>query len=405
VLEPGSMISVRDDQAGARPELKVLALNSGSSSLKFGVYRVGPSRTDMLISGEAEGIGEAKGRFHAKDSQNNSLLSEAISIPGQRDAVVRVAKLLAESVPDAIGHRIVHGGPKLRQHCLIDGPVLQELEAVSAFAPLHTPPALSVIRFAQQHFPGLPQAACFDTTFHAKMPERACVLPLPGDFRAAGIQRYGFHGLSCESIMHQLAKPPDRLVIAHLGNGASVTAVKNGKSIDTSMGLTPTGGVVMGTRSGDLDPGVLVYLAREMKFDAAMLEQLVDHRSGLLGISGVGSDMRALHDAAASNADARLAIEMFCYSVRKQVAAMIAALGGLDLLIFTGGIGENDEEVRAAICGGLTWAGVSLGAAQNHLANNAPGDPPSRCRVEVLASQEDGQIARHTWALAPLTRS
>jgi acetate kinase len=403
------MISVPDDKAGGRPELNVLALNSGSSSLKFGLYRLGPSRTDMLISGEAEDIGEAKSKFQAKDSKNDPLLSEAISIPGQRYAVARVAKLLADlkmPAPDAIGHRFVHGGPKLRQHCLIDAVVLNQLEAASAFAPLHTPPALSVIRFAQQHFPGLPQAACFDTTFHAEMPERARVLPLPREFQAAGIQRYGFHGLSCESIMHQLVETPDRLIIAHLGNGASVTAVKHGKSIDTSMGLTPTGGVIMGTRSGDLDPGVLVYLAREKKFDATMLERLVDHRSGLLGISGVGSDMRDLQEAASSNADARLAIEMFCYSVRKQIAAMIAALGGLDLLVFTGGIGENDAEVRAAICGGLAWAGVCLPAVQNCVANSSsPGGPSSRCRVDVLASQEDEQIARHTWALAPLTSS
>jgi len=404
VLEPAGMILVPDDKAGGRPELKVLALNSGSSSLKFGLYRVGPSRTDLLISGEAEGIAEAKGRFHARDSQGNSLLSEAMSIPGQQDAVVRVAKLLTDQktpAPDAIGHRIVHGGPKLRQHCLIDGAVLRQLEAASVFAPLHTPPALSVIRFAQRHFPGLPQAACFDTTFHAKMPERVQVLPLPREFRAAGLQRYGFHGLSCESIMHQLAETPERLIIAHLGNGASVTAVKDGISVDTSMGLTPSGGVIMGTRTGDLDPGVLVYLAREKKFDAAMLENLVDHRSGLLGISGVGSDMRALQEAAASNADARLAVEMFCYSVRKQIAAMIAALDGLDLLVFTGGIGENDAEVRAAICGGLTWAGVNLSAAHNRLVDNASGYPRSGCRVDVLPSQEDEQIARHTRALVP----
>jgi len=402
------MISVRDDEAGGCPALNVLALNSGSSSLKFGFYRVGPSRTEMLVSGEAEGIGEAKSKFHAKDSQNHSLLSEAISIPGQRETVVRVAQLLADlkmPAPEAIGHRIVHGGPELRQHCLIDRAVLLQLDAASAFAPLHTPSALSVIRFAQEHFPRLPQAACFDTTFHADMPERAHVLPLPREFRAAGIRRYGFHGLSCASIMHQLAETPDRLIIAHLGNGASVTAVRSGKSIDTSMGLTPTGGVIMGTRSGDLDPGVLVYLARERKFDATMLERLVDHRSGLLGISGVGSDMRDLHRAASSNADARLAIEMFCYSVRKQIAAMIAALGGLDLLVFTGGIGENDVDVRAAICGGLTWAGVDLSHVENRVTNNALGDPRPRCRVDVIASQEDEQIARHSWALVSRARS
>ena len=204
--------------------------------------------------------------------------------------------------------------------------------------------------------------------------------------------------------MRQLADDlPNRLIIAHLGNGASVTAVKAGKSIDTSMGLTPSGGVIMSTRSGDLDPGVLVYLMREKKLDAAMLEDLIDRRSGLLGISGVGGDMRRLHEAASSNTDARLAIQMFCYSVRKQVAAMIAALDGVDLVVFTGGIGENDEEVRAAICRGLSWIGAGVGAAGKVAASNH--DPTSRSYVRVLPSQEDEQIARHTWALLPKSLS
>jgi acetate kinase len=182
------------------------------------------------------------------------------------------------------------------------------------------------------------------------MPDVARTLPLPQELRSTGIERYGFHGLSCESIMRQLGDdPPDRLIIAHLGNGVSVTAVKGGHSVDTSMGLTPTGGVIMGTRSGDLDPGVLVYLARQKNFDATRLEALVDHRSGLLGISGIDSDMRRLHEASRSSADARLAIQMFCYSIRKQVAAMTAALDGIDLLVFTGGIGEHDANVRALI--------------------------------------------------------
>jgi acetate kinase len=387
------------------PEVNVLALNSGSSSLKFGLYRVGSSRTELLLSGEAQAIGDEKGKFYAQDSRENALLSETVSIPSQREAIIRIGRLLADSktpAPAAIGHRIVHGGPKLRQHCLIDYSVLQQLEAATAFAPLHIPSALSVIRFAQEHFPGLPQVACFDTTFHAELAEVARVLPIAKELQLEGIQRYGFHGLSCESIVHQLGNGlPNRLVIAHLGNGASVTAVKGGKSIDTSMGLTPTGGVIMGTRSGDLDPGVLVYLMREKKFDAATLEELVDHRSGLLGISGVGSDMRRLREAASSNANARLAIQMFCYSVRKQVAAMIAALDGVDLVVFTGGIGEHDEEARAAICGGLSWIGVNLDEARNRSANNPINDPASRCPVLVLASQEDEQIARHTWALFP----
>ena len=245
--------------------------------------------------------------------------------------------------------------------------------------------ALAIIRFAREHFPGLPQAACFDTAFHAGLPDVARILPIPRQLQAEGIHRYGFHGLSCESILRQLGSNlPGRVVIAHLGNGASLTAVKDGKSVDTSMGLTPTGGVVMGTRSGDLDPGVLVYLMREKKLDAAMIEDLVDRRSGLLGLSGIASDLRFLRDASESSADARLAIQMFCYSVRKQIAAMIAALDGIDMLVFTGGIGENDAEARAAICSGLAWIGVSL-------------DAP----VRVLASQEDEQIARHVRALIP----
>jgi acetate kinase len=265
----------------------------------------------------------------------------------------------------------VHGGPRLQRHCLIDDEVLRQLETARAFAPLHIPSALSVIRFAREHFPAATQAACFDTAFHADLPEVAQVLPIPKKLRAEGIQRYGFHGLSCESIVRQLADDlPERLIIAHLGNGASVTAVKAGQSIDTSMGLTPSGGVIMSTRSGDLDPGVLIYLMREKKFNAAMLEELVDGRSGLLGISGVGGDMRGLHEAAPTNADARLAIQMFCYSVRKQVAAMIAALDGVDAIVFTGGIGENDAEVRAAVCRGLSWLGVSLDEARNVSPNN-----------------------------------
>ena len=232
------------------------------------------------------------------------------------------------------------------------------------------------------------------------------MLPVAKELQSEGIQRYGFHGLSCESNVHQLANDlPNGLVIAHLGNGASVTAVKSGKSIDTSKGLTPTGGVITGTRSGDLDSGVLIYLMREKKFDAAKLEELVDHRSGLFGISSVGSNMRRLHDAAASNADARLAIQMFCYSVRKQVAAMTAALGGVNLLVFTRGIGENDVKARATICGGLSWLGLSLDEARNRFANNPINDSGSPCSVQVLPSHEDEQIARHTWKLFPRSRS
>jgi len=389
----------------AEPELTILALNSGSSSLKFGLYRVGCARVEILLSGEAESVGDKEGKFLARNSRNEVLLCETAPSPSQREAIFRIARLLTDSkmpAPVAVGHRIVHGGPKLRRHCLIDDEVLRQLGAASAFAPLHIPSALSVIGVAREHFAAATQVACFDTAFHAHLSEVARVLPIPKELQLEGIQRYGFHGLSCESIVRQLADNlPDRLIIAHLGNGASVTAVKAGRSIDTTMGLTPSGGVIMSTRSGDLDPGVLIYLMREKKFDAAMLEELVDGRSGLLGISGVGGDMRGLHEAAPTNADARLAIQMFCYSVRKQVAAMIAALDGVDAIVFTGGIGENDAEVRAAICRGLSWIGVSLDGAKNASTNNLVNCPASRCSVLVLPSQEDEQIARHTWALLP----
>jgi acetate kinase len=358
--------------------LNVLALNSGSSSLKFGLYRVD--------SAEAE-----------------KLFGESVATPDHPDAITQVASVLAASgmpPPDAIGHRIVHGGPALRRHCRIDDAVLRQLQAAAAFAPLHAPAALALIRFAQVHFPGIPQVACFDTQFHVGLPEVARVLPIARELLSEGMQRYGFHGLSLESIVRQLGlELPQRLIVAHLGNGASITAVESGQSIDTSMGLTPSGGIIMGTRSGDLDPGVLVYLMREKQFDAARLEALVDQRSGLLGISGVSGDMRRLHEAAASNRDARLAIDMFCYSVRKQVAAMIGVLGGLDMLVFTGGIGENDAQVRTKICAGLSWIGVSLDESRNRAATNPLSDGVSRCQVLVLASQEDEQIARHAWAL------
>ena len=384
-----------------------LALNSGSSSLKFGLYQFSKVGIVCLLSGQAEGLGEATASFHATDGQGKTLLRETSAMASAADAVVRIGKLLSDRhapLPKAIGHRIVHGGPRLRQHCPIDASVMTELEAAAAYAPLHTPAALAIIRYAVKHFPGLPQVACLDTCFHAAMPPVSSTLPLPRELRATGIQRYGFHGLSCESIVRQLASAlPERLIIAHLGNGASITAVQNGISIDTSMGLTPTGGLIMGTRSGDLDPGVLVHLMREMKLDAAAIENLVDHRCGLLGLSGVSGDMRALHGAAGSNNAARLAIEMFCYGVAKALGAMSIALGGVDQIVFTGGIGEHDGRVRAEVCARLSSLGVELDDARNQRGLGLVTRDASRCVVQVLPSREDEQIARHTWALCGLT--
>ena len=369
------MEPVTADQApeGQGEEI-VLALNSGSSSLKFGLYAVGPTSLACLMSEDSE----------ARE--------------GPEDALDRVCALLADRQtpsPTIVGHRVVHGGPTLTKHCLITPDVLAHLEASVAFAPLHNPPALALIHSAQKRFPALPQAACFDTAFHASMPDVASVLPLPQALLAEGVRRYGFHGLSCQSIVDQLgAGTPDRLIIAHLGNGASITAVKAGRSVDTSMGLTPSGGVIMGSRSGDLDPGVLLYLLREKHLDPEALETLIDQQSGLRGISGLSNDMRRLHAASATDPAAALAIEMFCMSVRKQIAAMIAVLEGVDLIVFTGGIGENDPIVRSKVCDGLGWAGVTDMTVDGDPAPSVAAGPS--VTVRSLPSQEDEQIARRS---------
>ncbi|MEO8314853.1 MAG: acetate kinase, partial [Pseudomonadota bacterium] len=343
----------------------VLALNVGSSSLKFGFFMVGANGNRVLDSGTEESVGEPLAAF-ARIAQR----MEAQGLPS----------------PAAVGHRIVHGGPKCRQHTLIDATVMQQLQAASAFAPLHVPPALALVRAAQARFPYIAQVACLDTAFHAAMPDVARTLPIPRELRALGFERYGFHGLSGESIVRQLGHDvPPRIVIAQLGHGASVTAVAHGASVDTSMGLTPTGGVIMSTRCGDMDPGVLVYVVREHAYDAAQLEALIDQRSGLFGISGFSGDLRELTTAAASTSassiDARLAITMFCSSVRKQIAAMAVVLGGVDLLVFTGGIGENDASTRARICEGLHVLGIQ------------------KAMTRVLPALEEKQIAWRTWQL------
>lgn len=334
----------------------VLALNTGSSSLKYGLYRVDGDRCEALLTGQTDGPADADPLAAIVDALSKQ------SLPS----------------PDAIGHRIVHGGPNVRKHARIDTAMMKHLDEARAFAPLHVPPAVEIVKRCTERFPDLPQVACFDTAFHASMPLVAKTLPLPADLREGGIERYGFHGLSYESIVRQLGDAiPSRVVIAHLGNGASLCAVRDGQSIDTTMGLTPTGGIVMGTRPGDLDPGVLLYLMRERGYDAEQLEKLVDREAGLKGLSGGTSDMRKLH--AMDNEASKLAQDVFVHVARKHIASMVASLDGLDLLVFTGGIGENDAVTREAILEGLQWI----------------GDFPSR----VMVTEEDEQIARHTWRL------
>ena len=374
----------------------VLALNCGSSSLKFAVYPVGATGAQALVEGEAEAIGTPHARFSVR-LQGSDPVADPSPIADHRQAAERVFALLEANTaftPTAIGHRIVHGGPSVRRHCLIDPPVLEALDAAGVFAPLHTPAALEVVRLAQARFAGLRHVACLDTAFHRGLPEVARRLPMPAALEAEGVQRYGFHGLSCESVLRQLGPtPPDRVVIAHLGSGSSVTAVKAGQSVDTSMGLTPSGGVMMATRSGDLDPGLLVYLIREHGLDAAGLERMIDREAGMLGVSGRSGDVRQLR-AAQGDPDAQLALRMFAYSVRKQIAAMAGALEGLDLLVFTGGIGEKDAQTRLEICEALSWLGIEAPGA-----GRAPGRP-DQPEVRVLPAREEEQIALLTAAIA-----
>lgn len=356
----------------------VLTLNSGSSTLKWGLHRV-------VESGCTTRMGETLEAAHA--DAPCAVISDRLRASGL-------------PWPKVIGHRIVHGGPRLARHTLIDETVLEELKAACRFAPLHGPAALELLREAQACFPGAAQVACLDTAFHDGLPDEARTLPLPRAWRDAGVRRYGFHGLSCESIVEQLgADLPERLVIAHLGGGASVTAVLRGRSIDTSMSLTPSGGLLMGSRSGDLDPGVLLHLMRDGGLDATALDALINRQSGLLGISGLSSDLRQLHAAADTHPDAALAIRMFCRSACRHILGMGVALDGIEGLVFTGGIGENDAAARARICEALDWIGLRLDPRLNRSGYGTISAPDSRIRVQVVASREDTQIARHAAAL------
>lgn len=373
----------------------VLTLNNGSSSLKFGLYRVEGSELTTLMTGETEG-----GALQAQDAGGSALPGTPLRADTQETTLKAIMALLATGglpAPDAIGHRIVHGGPALRAHCLIGDDVMRNLEAACALSPLHGASALAIIRLAGKAWPGMAQAACLDTVFHARMPDIARILPVARELRAKGVQRYGFHGLSCESIIRQLGpNVPPRTIIAHLGSGASVTAVRDGCSVDTSMGLTPSGGVVMATRSGDLDPGILIYLLREKGVDGAILEDLIDHRSGLLGVSGLSGDLRALRKAEPFDPDARLAIAMFCMSVAKAIAGMIVVLGGVDAIVFTGGIGEHDAAARDAICRHLDGLNIRFDDDRDEGAVDHIAIAGSRCRRHVLPAREDDQIALHT---------
>src|SRR6266851_4124453 len=360
----------------------ILALNSGSSSLKFGIFYRGAAEEEPLLTGSAEGIGHSNGSLHIRSSDGKPLILREGILESQSDALSALGAAVQEHIhntPLAVGHRIVHGGPELSTHQLITPQVLDQLRSATHFAPLHIPQALTLIASAQSIFPSAAHYACFDDTFHRTIPEVASHLPLPQRYFDAGIRRYGFHGLSYESLVHHFGtKLPERAIFAHLGNGASLCAVRNGVSVDTTMGLTPTGGIPMGTRCGDLDPGVFLYLLRTENLDADHLEDMLNHQSGLFALSSGESDVKALEKSMRSNdSHAALALNVFALSVRKIIGAYVALLGGVDLLVFTGGIGQHSDHIRSLAADGLEFLGLRTG------------------KIQIVPTEEELQIARH----------
>ncbi|MGA8644366.1 acetate/propionate family kinase [Candidatus Binatus sp.] len=378
----------------------ILCINVGSSSCKFALYSVSGRAETLIAEGAADRIGSSGGKIRIHDANGRSLAESDRELARPQVAVEALFDEFERlNLPhlDAVGHRIVHGGPHHVAPEIVTPALIDDLKALIPFAPLHMPGGIEGIEAVAARYPKLPQVTCFDTAFHRGMPERAERFPLPRDLWDAGIRRYGFHGISYEYILRTLgADVPPRLIIAHLGNGASMAAVLNGHPHDTTMGFTPAGGFMMGTRPGDLDPGVIVYLLEQKHFHAKRLAELVNLKSGLLGVSGISSDVKTLLDARSANADAAMAIEMFCYQIRKSVGALAAALGGLDMLIFTGGIGEHAAAVRAEVCEGLGYLGLAIDPRRNESNQDTISSPGSKCRVRVIPTNENLMVARHT---------
>ncbi len=388
--------------------LPVLVLNSGSSSIKFSVYEAGDGQRSKLFEGAVDGIGTDLGTFWIKDAAGKKLVDQSPALPTRAVALALVANALHSAdfpAPAAIGHRMVCGGPTVLENQLITPELIDEMERYTAFAPLHTPIAIYIMREALRLFPGVPNFVCLDSYFHRTMPEVVSYMPIPAEYVAMGVRRFGAHGLSYESIVYQLQpNVPEKLIVAHLGNGASISAIHNGQCLDTSMGLTPTGGLISGTRTGDIDPGVLLFILRKIAEKtenaaaaADQLEAVAAKKAGLLGISELSNDMRDLRDAIKQgNAKARLAVDKFTWTIAKWIGSYVAELGGLDLLVFTGGIGENDIASRAEICAGLGVLGIVLDAARNNVRGEAViSTESSPVKVRVIPPAEDLMIVNH----------
>jgi acetate kinase len=390
------------------PGLPILVLNSGSSSIKFSLYEAGTDERMRLLEGSVDGIGTDLGKFWIKDAADKKLVDQTPAVPSRAIAFKLVVDALKSGEipsPAAIGHRVVCGGPTIRENQRITPALIDEIESYAALAPLHTPIAVYIMREALRLFPGVPNFAVLDTYFHRTLPEVATHLPIPAEYVAMGVRRYGYHGISYESIIYQLQPDvPEKLIVAHLGNGASISAIRNGKCLDTSMGLTPSGGIISGTRTGDIDPGVLIFILKKIAEGtpnaaeaAEKLETVVSKKSGLLGVSELSNDMRDLREAIeAGNAKARLAVDKFCWTIARWIGSYVAELNGLDMLVFTGGIGENDISSRAEICAGLGALGIVLDAKRNNVRGaTVISAENSAVTVRVLPPLEDLMIVNH----------
>jgi len=383
---------------------QILVINAGSSSIKFSVFDTAADRSLTAgAHGQVDGIGTSP-HLEVSDEQGHKLVDQRPAADGYDGAIAAIHDWYASHVGGeagfaGVGHRIVHGGAAYAEPVLIDARVLAELTALVPLAPLHQPHNLAAVRAVAAAAPDVPQVACFDTAFHHSQPALAREFALPRALTAKGVRRYGFHGLSYEYIVSALpAVAPElvgrKLVVAHLGNGASMCAIDSGRSIATTMSFPPVDGLPMGTRTGALDPGVILYLLDHEHMDARAVERLIYDQSGLLGVSGISSDMRTLLASAAPAA--REAIDLFVYRIGRELGSLAAALGGLDGLIFTGGIGEHAAEIRARACRDAAWLGVLLDVAANDRHGPRISAPASEIPVFVVPTDEDLMIARHT---------
>ena len=389
-------------QPAPEPVRCVLTVNGGSSSIKFALYRA-DAPTVRLLSGKIERIGLPNPILTVRDGASQTA-PRVIRASDHRAAGEFLIGWLDHHAAFAevvgVGHRVVHGGIKLKEAQRITPHLVAELRRISPYDPEHMPSGIQLIRVFRRRHPKLPQIACFDTAFHRDMPRVARLLSIPRRFDAKGVQRFGFHGLSYSYLMEELERVAGRkaargrLILAHLGNGASLAAVRNGKSIDTSMGFTPAAGIPMSSRSGDLDPGLVWYLARTERMSGKQFHEMVHHQSGLLGVSETSPDMRDLLAREAKDVRAAEAVALFCYQVKKWIGAFAAALGGLDTLVFTGGIGENRFQVRARICDGLQFLGLKLDASRNKAGAPVISARASRVTVRVMRTDEEVTIAK-----------